>query len=111
MALICFLKRWYDMRNISEIYKKSLVTVSMGFRTEDDIEKNGLEIFTKNRGNEVFNYVKNLYEKGGNVLALKIEPIGYKSEHIVINSEKSLYDFKKNIDIIFDNNNEIWGGK
>ena len=32
---------------ISERYQKALVTVAMGFRTEDDIRKNGLHRFTK----------------------------------------------------------------
>lgn len=32
---------------ISERYQKALVTVVMGFRTEDDIRKNGLYRFTK----------------------------------------------------------------
>ena len=34
---------------ISERYQKALVTVAMGFRTEDDIRKNGLYRFTKRR--------------------------------------------------------------
>ena len=32
---------------ISQRYQKALVTVAMGFRTEQDIKKNGLYRFTK----------------------------------------------------------------
>ena len=93
---------------ISERYKKALVTVAMGFRTEDDIKKNGLYRFTKNEKKELIDYVSKLFKKNKSVLALKIKQIGYRSEHININSEENLDEFKKNIDNIFNEKNEIW---
>lgn len=80
---------------ISERYKKTLVTVVMGFRTEDDIKKNGLYRFTKNEKEALFNYVTLLFQKNKSVLALKVKQKGYRSEHLNINTNKSLNDLKK----------------
>ena len=93
---------------ISQRYKKALVTVAMGFRTEEDIKKNGLHRFTKEEKNELIEYVYSLYSKSKSVLALKIKPIGYRSEHININSNDDLKEFLKNLDDIYEDNNEIW---
>lgn len=93
---------------MSERYKKALVTVAMGFRTEDDIRKNGLYRFTKHEKKDLLDYVTLLFKESKSVLALKIKQTGFRSEHIDIDSEKSLGDFKANVDEIFGENNEIW---
>ena len=93
---------------ISERYKKALVTVAMGFRTEDDIKKNGLYRFTKDKKQDLLNYVTLLFQKNKSVLSLKVKQKGYRSEHININTEKLLNEFKENIDNIFSEENEIW---
>ena len=69
---------------ISERYKKALVTVAMGLRTEEDIRKNGLYRFCKSDKDELINFAKELFSKKSNLLALKIKPTGYRSEHINI---------------------------
>ena len=51
------------VNEISERYKKALVTVAMGFRTEDDIKKNGLYRFTKGEKQDLLNYVTFLFQK------------------------------------------------
>ena len=93
---------------ISERYKKALVTVAMGFRTEEDIKKNGLYRFTKDEKQDLLNYVTFLFQKNESVLSLKVKQKGYRSEHINIDTEKSLNEFKENIDNIFSKDNEIW---
>ena len=93
---------------ISERYQKALVTVAMGFRTEDDIRKNGLYRFTKQEKQTLLDYVSELFKKNKSVLALKIKQEGYRSEHININSEENLNEFFRNIDNIFSEDNEIW---
>lgn len=95
-------------KEMSQRYKKTLVTVAMGFRTEEDIRKNGLYIFTKEEKKKLIEYVSSLYSKSKNVLALKIKPIGYRSEHININSDDKFNDFLKNLDDIYEDRNEIW---
>lgn len=45
---------------MSERYQKALVTVAMGFRTEEDIKKNGLYRFTKNDKSSLLEYVTSL---------------------------------------------------
>ena len=72
---------------ISERYKKALVTVAMGFRTEDDIKKNGLYRFTKNEKKDLLNFVTLLFQKNKSLLALKVRQKGYRSEHININTK------------------------
>ncbi len=42
---------------ISQRYQKALVTVAMGFRTEQDIKKNGLYRFTKQEKQELIKYI------------------------------------------------------
>lgn len=93
---------------ISERYKKALVTVAMGFRTEDDIKKNGLYRFSKNEKKNLINYIKQLFNKNKSVLALKVQPTGYHSEYININSVKTLTEFIQNLNNIFGEHNEIW---
>ena len=95
-------------REMSERYKKALVTVAMGFRTEDDIRKNGLYRFTKSEEKDLIDYVTLLFGKSKSVLALKIKQIGFRSEHMYIDSKKALDEFKANLDDFFDENNEIW---
>lgn len=95
-------------KKISERYQKALVTIAMGFRTEDDIKKNGLYRFTKQEESNLINYVKELFEKNKSVLALKIKQTGYKSEHININSDDDLQNFITNVQNIFGEDNEIW---
>ncbi len=64
---------------VSERYKKALVTVAMGFRTEEDIRKNGLYRFSKEEKNNLIKYVTELFNKNNSVLALKIKQIGFRS--------------------------------
>lgn len=47
-------------KKMSERYQKALVTVAMGFRTEEDIKKNGLYRFTKNDKSSLLEYVTSL---------------------------------------------------
>lgn len=93
---------------ISERYQKTLVTVAMGFRTEEDIRKNGLYRFTVQDSKELIEYVNSLFDMNNKVLALKIKPKGYRSQHISINSKEELNQFKENIPSIFGKENEIW---
>jgi len=93
---------------ISERYQKALVTVAMGFRSEDDIKRNGLYRFTKREKQTLIDYVSTLFNKHNSVLALKIKQKGYRSEHININSEEDLNEFFRNINSIFSEDNEIW---
>ena len=71
---------------MSERYKKALVTVAMGLRTEDEIKKNGLYRFTKDNKKELLEYVDFLFQKNKSVLALKVKQTGFRSEHINIDS-------------------------
>lgn len=80
----------------------------MGFRTEEDIKKNGLYRFIKPEKNELNEYMTSLFNKNKSVLALKIRQTGYRSEHMNINSEDNLNNFIKNLDNIFEEDNEIW---
>ncbi len=93
---------------VSQRYQKALVTVAMGFRTEEDIKNNGLYRFVRDDKKELIDCIQQLFKESKKVLALKIKAIGYRSEHINIESEKNLSDFINNIDKIVDNNNEIW---
>lgn len=97
-----------QLSDISERYQKVLVTVSMGFRTEEDVVKNGLHIFHKTDKDKCVSFVKDLFEIKSNVLALKIKPTGFRSEHINIKTIEDLESFVFNIDSIFDEKNEIW---
>lgn len=92
---------------ISERYQKALVTVAMGFRTEDDIRKNGLYRFTKNEQSSLLEYVTSLFNEKGNVLVLKVKQSGYRGEHISIVSKIDLNNFVRNIVNIYDEDNEI----
>lgn len=93
---------------MSERYKKVLVTVGMGFRTEEDVKNNGLYRFTKQQKKELIEFVNKLFNKNRSVVALKIKQIGYRSIHININSEGELNKFINNLDNIFGKDNEIW---
>lgn len=95
-------------QKISQRYQKTLVTVAMGFRTEEDIKKNGLYRFVKPEKDKLNKYMTSLFNKNKSILALKIRQIGYRSEHININSEDDLNNFIKNLDNIFEEDNEIW---
>lgn len=95
-------------KKISQRYKKALVTVEMGFRTEEDIKKNGLFRFTKQESRELIDYVSMLFNKNQSVLALKVKQTGYRSEHIDINSKETLDEFIKNLNNIYEEDNEIW---
>lgn len=48
-------------KSISERYQKVLVTVAMGFRTEEDIQKNGLYRFPKEKQKNLIEYVTLLF--------------------------------------------------
>jgi len=93
---------------ISERYKKALVTVAMGLRTEEDIRKNGLYRFCKSDKDELINFAKELFSKKSNLLALKIKPTGYRSEHINITTPQELQTFFDSLDEIFCGDNEVW---
>ncbi len=93
---------------ISERYQKALVTVAMGFRTEDDIRKNGLHRFTKDEQSSLLEYVTSLFNEKGNVLVLRVKQSGYRSEHMSISSKTDLDNFVKNIVNIYDKDNEVW---
>lgn len=95
-------------KKISEKYQKVLVTVAMGFRTEDDIIKNGLYRFSKNEERALLDYVISLFNINKSVLALKVNQIGYRSEHINITSKNDLDNFIKNISNIYEKDNEVW---
>lgn len=92
---------------ISERYQKALVTVVMGFRTEDDIRKNGLYRFTKNEQSSLLEYVTSLFNEKGNVFVLKVKQSGYRGEHTSIASKIDLNNFVRNIVNIYDEDNEI----
>lgn len=96
------------VEKVSQRYQKCLITVAMGFRSEEDIKKNGLSRFTNDEKEQVINYVLELFKKNKSVLALKIKQTGYRSEHININSDEDLKCFIEGIDNIFDKDNEIW---
>jgi len=101
------------MDKISDRYKKVLVTVSMGFRTEDDVKNNGLYRFTKEDILSLKEYVINLFNINQSVLVLKVKPIGFKTEHINIKSIDDLNGFLCNVSGLFDSDifgvyNEIW---
>lgn len=93
---------------MSERYQKALVTVAMGFRTEEDIKKNGLYRFTKNDKSSLLEYVTSLFNANGNVLVLKVKQSGYRSEHMSISSKTDLDNFVRNIVNIYDKDNEVW---
>lgn len=93
---------------ISQRYQKVLVTVAMGLRSKEDIEKNGLYRFTKQEAKQLIKYVTSLFHVNKSVLALKVKQIGYSTEHIHMNSEKDLKKFIKHLDTIFEEDNEIW---
>ena len=93
---------------ISQRYQKVLVTVAMGFRTEEDVSKNGLCIFTKSQKKDLIEYISSLFSKNKSVVVLKVKKTGYHSFHININTEKELKDFIKNLDDIYEEDNEIW---
>lgn len=95
-------------QKVSQRYQKALVTVAMGFRTEEDIKKNGLYRFIKQEKKELIEHISLLFSKNKSVLALKIKQTGYRSEHIKINSEDDLNSFIKNLDNIYEEDNEIW---
>ena len=60
-------------QKVSHRYQKALVTVAMGFRTEEDIKKNGLYRFIKQEKKELIEYISLLFSKNKSVLALKIK--------------------------------------
>lgn len=96
------------MTKIADRYKKALVTVGMGFRTEEDIKKNGLYRFTIDDVYNLIDYVTELFNNNHSVLALIIPETGYRSQHLNINSFDDLHNFLHNILNFFKNNNEIW---
>lgn len=93
---------------VSERYKKSLVTVAMGFRDEEDIKKGGLAIFNKSQKAQMLDYVKSLFGASKSLLVLKVPPKGYRSTHILINGDDELENFANSADEIFGSSNEIW---
>ena len=93
---------------ISERYKKALVTVYMGFRSENDIKKNGLQRFTKRQKEDLVSISKELFNKNQKLLLLKIKPTGFRSEHILIEDEVQFKEILSKIDEIFGKDNEIW---
>lgn len=93
---------------LSERYKKALVTVAMGLRTEEDIKNNGLIRFCKNEKEKLVNYATTLFNKRQNLLALKIKKTGFRSEHINITNKTEFYDFITNLNNIFSYENEVW---
>lgn len=93
---------------MSQRYQKALVTVAMGFRTEEDIRENGLHRFLKKDKNDLIEYVNYLFNQNKSVLALKVKQTGYRSEHINITSKEKLDNFFRNIANVFDEDNEIW---
>ena len=96
------------VEKVSQRYKKCLITVAMGFRTEEDIRNNGLHRFTKDEKDKLIDFVSELFKMNKSVLALKIKLLGYRSEHININSDDDFNKFIENIDNIYDKDNEIW---
>ena len=97
-----------ELNQISERYQKLLVTVAMGFRTEEDVYKNGLSIFSKSQKQELIDFVIKLFEGRDNLLLLKIKKAGFRSEHINIKTQSDLDMFLKNVNSVFDVDNEIW---
>lgn len=95
-------------RIISERYQKALVTVGMGFRTEEDIKKNGLYIFTEEESKDLIEYINFLFNRNENILALKVKQTGYRSKHINIKSKLELNNFINNLKNIYQEYKEIW---
>ncbi len=95
-------------RKVSERYKKALVTVAMGFRTEEEIKKNGLSIFTKEETKNLISYLNYLYNKKENILALKVKQEGYHSVHVNIRSKLELVKFIEGLPTIYKEYSEIW---
>lgn len=93
---------------LSERYQKTLVTVAMGLRTEEDIKDNGLYIFTKAEKSKLIEFVSQLFKIKPNLLVLKIKPTGYRSEHINITNKADFDKFISSVDEIYGENNEIW---
>ena len=89
-------------------YKKALVTVAMGLRTEEDIKSNGLHRFTKNEKTSLLTFTNNLFKDKKNLLVLKIKQNEYRSEHITITNPSEYTNFVNNVDSIFGTDNEIW---
>lgn len=94
--------------SISERYKKALVTVAMGLRSEADIKKNGMHLFVKSEKAELLKYLRALFAERENLLVLKVKPTGFRSEHINITNKAEFDEFVKNVDEIFAEENEIW---
>src|SRR5574344_1639534 len=80
----------------------------MGFRTEDEIRKNGLYIFPKSKKEKLLEYSKRLFKKNNQLLGLKVQTHGYNSQHILIKSLSEFKEFINQIDKIFDEFCEIW---
>ena len=93
---------------LSERYQKTLVTVAMGLRTEEDIRNNGLYIFPKSDKDKLIKYVTKLFNVKPNLLVLKVKPTGYRSEHINITNKLEFDNFIASVDDIYGENNEIW---
>lgn len=96
------------MKYSSQRYKKALVTVLMGFRTEEDIKRNGLMIYEENQNQEAYKYIYNLYKKSNYVLILKVKKTGYRSIHYIIDNDKKINKLKETIDDILNKKDELW---
>ncbi len=96
------------VEKMSERYKKTLVTVKMGFREEKDIKKNGLHRFTLKEKKELISFSNFLFNKNKSLLVLKIKETGYRSIHLNIKSEKELDSFINNLEEIYKEFIEIW---
>ena len=92
----------------SQRYKKALVTVAMGFRTEKDIKKNGLYIYTRDEKEKLIEHIQLLFNKNKSVFLLKVKQTGYSSEHVSLDSKDSLNEFIRQIDDIYKTFSEIW---
>ena len=95
-------------RTISERYRKCLVTVAMGFRTEEDIKKNGLYIFDATEKEALIDLINSLFEHNKSVLTLGVKKSGYRTKHMNIDSDEAKENFIANVSTIFDEYIEVW---
>jgi hypothetical protein len=75
----------------SERYQKALVTVAMGFRTEEDIKKNGLYRFSKYEKLDLIKYINELFKQKNNLLLV-----------LIFNNRKTYIILKKLTYFMFD---------
>lgn len=93
---------------MSERYKKCLVTVAMGLREECDIEK-GVARFTVSQKQQLIDCMSSLFENKGSLLVLKIKKKGFRSEHVSIKSREELNEFiQSGAEEVFADGSEIW---